>query len=128
MDLRREFLGQRLIDETLSINPGLAGEGGGGDCNRKMRLALRPGARMSGVAMGFVLDLEPQRSEPGRQFLANGLGNAHHGEDIRAGEGQDGFCDAAARRKPPRLPTTWWMWSPSEPSAAQSTEFRTQAV
>ena len=66
MDPRRELLGQGLIDETLSRDPGLAGEGGGGDRNRKMCLTLRPGTRVPGVAMRLVLDLEPDRREPGR--------------------------------------------------------------
>ena len=120
MDPCRELLGQGLIDETLSRDPGLAGEGGGGDCNRKMGLALRPSARVPGVTMRFVLDLEPERRESGRQLLANGLGNAHDGEEIRVGDRRGGQCDAAAHRKPPRLSTTWWMWSPAEPAAAQS--------
>ena len=89
MDPRRELLGQGLIDETLSRDPGLAGEGGGGDRNRKMRLTLRPSAHMPGVAMRFVRDVQPGRSEPGRQLLANGVGNARHDEEIGVGERQE---------------------------------------
>src|ERR1700730_5555607 len=128
MDPCRELLGKGLIDETLSRAPGLAGEGGGGDRNRKMCLTLRPGTRVPGVTMRLVLDLEPERSEPGRQLLANGVGNAHDREEIRVGDRRGGQCDAAAHRKPPRSSTTWWMWSPSEPSAAQSARPRIQAV
>src|SRR6266481_1827911 len=128
MDPRREFLGQGLIDEALSRDPVLADKNGGDDSNREMCLPLRPGTRMSGVAMRFVFDLEPDRSEPGRQLLANGFGNAHDGEEIRVDDSRGRQCDAAAHRKPPRSSTTWWMWSPSEPAAAQSARPRIQAV
>src|SRR6202023_2145932 len=121
-------LGKSLIDEALSRDPGLADKNGGDDSDREMRLSLRPGTCMSGVAMRLVFDLKPGRSEPGRQLLANGFGNAHDGEEIRVGDSRGRQCAAAAHRKPPRSSTTWWMWSPSEPAAAQSTGLRTQAV
>src|SRR3984893_15000513 len=84
MDPRREFLGKSLIDEALSRDPGLADKNGGDDGNREIRLSRRPGTCMSGVAMRLVFDLEPGRSATGRQILANGFGNAHDGEEIRA--------------------------------------------
>src|SRR3984893_13803951 len=84
MDPRREFLGQSLIDEALSRDPGLADKNGGDDSNREMRLSLRPGTCMSGVAMRLVFDLEPERSEPGRDLLSDGCGNGDDGEGVRA--------------------------------------------
>src|ERR1700737_5005890 len=106
MDPRREFLGKSLIDEALSRDPGLADKNGGDDGNREMRLSLRPGTCMSGVAMRLVFDLEPERREPGRQLLANGFGNAHDGGDIRGGDSRGRQRDAAAHRQPPRSSTT----------------------
>src|ERR1700730_14240313 len=107
MDPRGEFFGKSLIDEALSRDPGLADKNGGDDSNREMGLSLRPGTCLSGVAVRLGFDLEPERSEPGRQLLANGFGNAHDGEEIRVGDSRGRQCDAAAHRKPPRSSTTW---------------------
>src|ERR1700730_6001668 len=107
MDPRGEFLGQSLIDEALSRDPGLADKNGGDDSDREKRLSLRPRTCMAGVAMRLVFDLEPERSAPGRQILANGFGNAHDGGEIRVGDSGSRQCDAAAHRKPPRSSTTW---------------------
>src|SRR5262249_15139367 len=90
MDPRRELVGQGLIGETLSRDACLASKGSRGDCNRKMALTLRPGTRVPGVTMRLVLDLKPERSEPGRQLLANGFGDAHDGEEIRVGDSEAG--------------------------------------
>jgi len=80
MDPRREFFGERLIDEALSGNPALAGKSGGDDSQGEVRLSLRAGARMPRVAMRLVDDLQSGRGEPVAQLLANGVGDALHRE------------------------------------------------
>src|SRR5712691_6127819 len=131
-----ELLGQCLIDEPLPRHPALAGKRRRYDGHGEMRLALRPRALMPRVTVRFILDLEPGRGEPFGQLAADGGGDGHAAQIIETigdykpsySRGFSPWRNPAAARKVPRSSMTWWMWSPSEPAAAQSTGLRTQAV
>jgi len=77
MDLLRHFVFERCVDQALTVKSALAFESGRDDLDAEMRLAARPGSRMTRVAMGFVRNLKPVGVERRRQSLSNSVCHLH---------------------------------------------------
>jgi hypothetical protein len=54
MDRAGEFVRQGGVHHPVALDAAFAGEGGGDDCHPEMRLALGPGAGVTGVEVGLV--------------------------------------------------------------------------
>lgn len=79
MDIPGHFLGQRGVNQALSLEPGLVLKGRGDDFDSKMGLAARPRPGMARVPMRFVNDFKPQRVKCRRELGSDLSSYAHLG-------------------------------------------------
>lgn len=77
MDRARQFLLEDLINHALALEPALAGETRCDNGQAEMALAARPGAGMTGMAGGFVDDIESRRRQGGLELDAHVVGHGH---------------------------------------------------
>ena len=85
VDALAHLVGKQTVDQALTLDPRLAGEGVGDDQQPEMRFAPLAGAGVARVLMGFVNDFEPLGSEGGGEFIAQCLGNAHDAAKVGRG-------------------------------------------
>src|SRR5215469_6963196 len=117
MDICGELVGKCFVHKPLPRDPATAREGRGDDRDGEVRLATGACSLVPDMEMGLILDLEPGRGKPLGQFAADRVGDGHRGTTPSDGSSA---LRQAALKKEPRLSTTWWIWSPSHPSAPQS--------
>lgn len=57
MDPLAQFVGQNLVDHSVTLHPARSIEGGGHNRHPEMGFPFRPGSHMTGVKVGFVDNL-----------------------------------------------------------------------
>jgi hypothetical protein len=77
MDIARKFILEKLVDQTMTFDAGLAGK-----CFRhyedaKVALAGAGRIAMAGMKLRLVDDVEPRRTEPNHQFFPDAAFNGH---------------------------------------------------
>src|SRR5579864_242869 len=79
-----ELLGQEAVDPALAGDAAFADESGRDDLDAEMRLALRTRPGMTGMAVRFVVNNEPERLETGGELGADARGNGHGSDTVKA--------------------------------------------
>ena len=77
MDTARKFILEKLVDQTMTFDAGLAGK-----CFRhyedaKVALASAGRIAMTGVKLGLVDDVEPRRPQSDHQLFSKSACNGH---------------------------------------------------
>jgi len=77
MDTRLKFIGEGLVDHTVTGKPALAPERLSHDINSEMSLSAGPVSGVAFMAVGFVFHPQAFRRESLCQLLGNGVVDAH---------------------------------------------------
>ena len=72
-----ELIGERLIDQTVTLDPGLPFEVAGHDIHPEMRRSPGPMSGVPCMQVRFVDDAKTLGGESPGQFIRNDFGGAH---------------------------------------------------
>ena len=77
MDTASKFILEKLVDETMAFDAGLAGKDFGHHKDAKVALAGAGRIAMTGVKLGLVDDVEPRRPQSDHQLFSKSACNGH---------------------------------------------------